>query len=198
MEQQRKQIEGGGRDEQADSDEEIEKGMVEVKDKLAQQFDEKNSKKKKGKQPEEVLDQEEAEADGSDFERMSVDGSDATESVVGKAKNKAAALKQVVRGKGSKTALVRPLILLLLEPDLTCSPYLSSKKILMMMRISLRSQRPQRRRRHQKNRPQGPILLSASLLQASSSLREKVNHSLTSHPQDPNLAPQERRQNWVL
>lgn len=85
LEQQRKEIERSEISQQAqpnDTDDEIEHGMQHVKSRLAQQFEEKHSKKGKGKgkqrqdaseEDEEEGEDQQAEDDGSDFDRMSLD-----------------------------------------------------------------------------------------------------------------------------
>ena len=78
LDTQRKEIERTDRTEEAaDTDEEIEQNMHVTKTKLAEQFEEKNAKKGKGKARQEASEQEEEEDDGSDFDKMSVDSAPA-------------------------------------------------------------------------------------------------------------------------
>jgi hypothetical protein len=105
LKQQQDTIAKGDRDEHADTDEEIEKGMVETKDKLAQAFEEKNAKKAgkgKGKAQEEEEEEEEPEEEGSDFDKMSVDESDGPAKSKAKGKGKATTSKAATASKGKK------------------------------------------------------------------------------------------------
>lgn len=126
LDAQRKEIERGNPDAEADSDEEIERGMVNVKDKLAREFSEKSAKRKGKQKAAQANDtNEEDDGDGagaetaiakaggrgreraspdSEIDQMSIDGDFA--GTGGPSRGKAGKGKSTAASKGSKKTLV--------------------------------------------------------------------------------------------